>query len=229
MEEVYVVLPAPTLETILQNPRRPHDDSGRRLVSILMATPDTASFTALRDNFAYFNTRSGISWDLYVAGYYAYGGARYDRQGFPVGIFMGRETEWWFSPQQFEQLRGELEEKHRRHTSRSGFFRRRTPWRYSGTPEIVNLWSTKDTPDWNSLASHPLTEATPLARVVETHTDWAGGQLPDGFRPGKRPHVVGEELHIDSLRRGLSWAIAGAAGAALSEGVNALIDELTRH
>lgn len=222
------MLPAPTLETIFQKPRHPHD-ADRRLVSILMATPDTASFAALRNNFAYFNTRSDVSWDLYVAGYYAYGGTRYDQHGFPVGIFIGRETEWWFSPQHFEQLRSELEGQHRRHTSRSGLLQRRTPWRYSGKPEVVNLWSTGDTADWTSLASHRLTEVTPLGQVVETHTEWAGGQLPNGFRPGTRPRAVGETLHAESLRRGLSWAIAGAAGAALSEGVNVLIDELTRH
>jgi hypothetical protein len=223
------VLPAPTLKSIFKNPHRPHEAPGRRLVSILMATPDTASFTALQNNIAYFNTRSGVSWDLYVAGYYAYGGERYDRQGFPVGIFLDRQTEWWFSPQHFEQLRSELEEQHHIHTSKTGIFQRRTPWRYSGTPEVVNLWSTKNTPDWASLVSRPITEATSLGQVVETHTEWAHGQLPDGFRPGTRPRVVGEKLHADSLRQGLSWAIAGAAGAALSEGVNVLIDELTRH
>jgi len=31
---------------------------------------------------------------------------------------------------------------------------------------------------------------------------------------------------VDALRRGLSWVVAGAAGAAVSEGVNALIHEL---
>ena len=91
------------------------------------------------------------------------------------------------------------------------------------------MWTNDAIADWDSLVACRLTEETPLAHVVETHTDWPRGRLPAGFRPGTRPRVAGQALHVDALRRGLSWAIAGAAGAALTEGVTALIDELTRH
>lgn len=224
------MLPAPTLKTILDESSR-RTAGRRRLVSILLATPDTASIASLRHNVAYFDARTGESWDLHVAGYYAYGRTHYDPAGFPVGIFLGGDpqTEWWFSPQHFERLRCALEMQHKNHMTRSGLIRRRTPWRYSGTPEIVSMWTDDAIADWDSLVACRLTEEAPLAHVVETHTDWRRGQLPAGFQPGTRPRAVGQALHADALRRGLSWAIAGAAGAALTEGVTVLIDELTRH
>lgn len=224
------MLPAPTLKTILEQdrPAGAGDAAGRRLVSILLATPDTASFTSLRDNVAYFHARTGDSWDLHVAGYYAYGGSGYDPLGFPVGISVG-VAEWWFSPLYFNQLRHAIEQQHATHVGRLGVFRRRRAWKYSGVPQIVSMWAEGADADWDSLVAYRLTAETPLGSVVETNTEWRDSGLPADFRPGTRPRAISETLHAETLRRGLTWVAAGAAGAALTEGVNISIDELTRH
>lgn len=225
------MLPAPTLDSILTRRAngRQTDADGRRLVSVLFASPDTAVFSNLKNNMAYFDARSGDMWDLFVAGYYAYGRSAYDPHGFPLGISNGH-TEWWFSPARFNELRRAVGNRHEGARSQVGVVRgRRVPWNYSGSPELVNFWVQGVTPDWNSLVAQPLTDDPPaaLGHVVETHTDWRDRPLPNGFRPGTRPRVAGESLHVDAVRAALSWAVAGAAGAGLAEGVTALIKALT--
>jgi hypothetical protein len=257
------MLPAPTLESIAKRPAdlRQVNADGHRLVSILFATPDTAVLGDLQQNAAYFNARSGHMWDLYVAGYYAYGGKHYDRDGFPVGMG-SRQTGkdgWWFSPARFLELRLAAENAHARCLRDIPVLRgRRRPWQYSGSPELVNLWAfgsycastAADTAsgvmtaltsgfgpqfewniEWESLTAHVLGGDQPpsLSNVVETHTGWATRSLGREFRPGTRPRVIGDVLHADELRRGLSWIVAGAAGAALTEGVSELVQALTHH
>jgi len=241
------VLPAPTLESILKgNSRRRRQDAGSRLVSILLTTPDTTSFASLRNNIAYFKARSGEAWDLHVAGYYRYFPIEVNGRGLhpddtPTGLKTGGDSglEWWFSPRGFDELCRNLE---RHHGAQSGGLRGRVPWRYSGTPELVSFWvadgvvgheenlvaDEADKPDWDSLVACQLRDDMAVGQVVETHTGWASGPLPREFRPGTRPRAAGQILHVENLRSGLSWVIAGAAGAALSEGVNVLIDELLR-
>lgn len=248
------MLPAPTLSSILarRNGTGPgaadeaFDVGARRLVSVLFAAPDTAVVAGLRTNQALYDARSGHMWDLYVAGYYAYGQEGYDLRGFPLGAVAGdasgrtdrgfgltynQPVEWWFSPRQFVQLSDAIASAHARCLARVPVLRgRRTAWRYSGAPEIVNFWVSGSTPDWESLVSHPVAEQGPgaLGTIVESHTDWRTGAVPPGFRPGTRPRAASQIVHADALRRGLSWAVAGAAGAALSEGATALIRELMR-
>ena len=67
------MIPAPTLESIVARAMPGHGQQEinarrRRLVSVLFATPDTATFASLRANIAYFDARSGDMWDLAVAG-----------------------------------------------------------------------------------------------------------------------------------------------------------------
>jgi hypothetical protein len=205
----------------------------RRLISILFATPSTATIAELQSSFAYFDSRSGQLWDLYVAGYYmpSGNGRKYDRSGFPIRMAGIHPTGWWFSPRQFHALAHDVAGHHEARVAEVPILRgRRKPWRYSGTPELVNFWATGIRPDWESLVARPLTDRAPdsLGNIVESHTDWASIPLRPGWRPGSRSRVAEELLHVDALRRALSWAVAGAAGAAVAEGVNVLIDALFR-
>jgi hypothetical protein len=234
------MLPAPSLATILDRSMLSADLAGsalavsgrRRLVSILLATPDSWAFDELRSNTAYFNARSGMLWDLYVAGYYAYGGQGYDSYGYPINSAKAGSDSWWFSPTRFRDLHVEISQLHSLHLAKTPLLRgRRLPWSYSGRPEIVNLWATGTEPDWDSLVAHQLEYGSEfsLGSVVETHTEWESIPLPKGFEPGSRAWQVTEKAHIETLRRGLQWAVAGAAGAALAEGVSELLHALTQH
>jgi hypothetical protein len=248
------VLPAPTLSSILTRAggsapavTGTFDAGARRLVSVLFAAPDTAVVAGLRHNRALYDARSGHMWDLHVAGYYAYGQEHYDPRGFPLGGVAGdasarpghgflsaasyRSVEWWFSPRQFVALSGAVASAHAGCLARVPVLRgRRTAWTYSGAPEIVNFWVSGSTPDWESLVAHRVEGEGPVALgpIVESLTDWRDGRLPRGFQPGTRPRAASQIVHADALRRGLSWTVAGAAGAAVSEGATALVGELMR-
>ncbi|WP_406375852.1 hypothetical protein OG788_40105 [Streptomyces sp. NBC_00647] len=211
-------------------------------MSILFAAPDTVVIEGLHDNMALYNARSGHMWDLYIAGYYAYGGNEYDPDGFPIREATGRDagshrlgvgqgTDWWFGPQRFVQLSNTVAAAHSECLERVPVLRgRRTPWKYSGSPEIVNLWVSDAAPDWESLTAHEVGHQGPsaLSAVVESHSDWRTDPLPPGYGPGTRAFAAADVLHVDALRRALSWAVAGAAGAALSEGATHLVNGLTK-
>jgi hypothetical protein len=241
------MVPAATLKSILEREgarapaggTQPDAPGLTRLVSILFADPHTAVVSGLQHNRALYDAISDIHWDLYVAGYYAYGGEGYDPVGYPVAPVAGDVSggnggrppvEWWFGPNRFTALQKEVVEAHAECLKRAPRPLRRAVWNPTGRPELVNFWMSGSTPDWESLVSCEVSDEGPSAvgSIVTSHTDWRTDVLQREYRPGTRPRVAAEVLHADALRRALSWAVAGAAGAALSEGATALVHELTR-
>ncbi|WP_189174643.1 hypothetical protein [Streptomyces lasiicapitis] len=139
----------------------------------------------LRDNHALYDARSGHRWDLYVAGYYAYGEREYDPQGIPLHVDVGDEptgwdyryaqANWWFSPREFVGPASAVASAHADCLARVPMLRgRRTPWKYSGHPELVNVWVSGRTPDWESLIAREVGEQGPsaLSAIVESHAGW---------------------------------------------------------
>ncbi|MFD9074412.1 hypothetical protein [Streptomyces lasiicapitis] len=195
----------------------------------------------LRDNHALYDARSAHRWDLYVAGYYAYGEREYDPQGIPLHVDVGDEptgwdyryaqANWWFSPKEFVGPASAVASAHADCLARVPMLRgRRTPWKYSGHPELVNVWVSGRTPDWESLIAREVGEQGPsaLSAIVESHAGRPTDPLPREYQPGTGPRAAAEALCADSLRRGLSWAVAGAAGGALSAGATELDQKVIR-
>lgn len=70
------MLPAPTLDDVLRRAEiwgapRPLCE---RLVSIIFAHPAALVLTGLKSNRAFWDEETSEAWDLFFAGYYAFGG-----------------------------------------------------------------------------------------------------------------------------------------------------------
>jgi hypothetical protein len=84
----------------------------------VFAPPDTAPAQQLRRRRAYFDVRTGETWDVFFPGYFRYGSmADPDEVRF--------DDHWGFSPRAFDQFRRRLERE------------TRGRWRYSGGSDLV--------------------------------------------------------------------------------------------
>lgn len=199
-------------------------EHGRRLISILFAMPDTAIFADLQENIAYYNVRSGAGWDLAVAGY-CEGPPDDDLHSVPA------DGGWWFSPSAFNNIHSGVEREHREYMEKQSLFKgRRTPWKYSGKPELVSFWanpSNWNEPDWPSLVSCNLVEPErSLSWAVEAHSDWRSVPIPREFTPGTRKRELDDRIRLKELNTALAWVASAAAGAAMGDGVKILMEKL---
>lgn len=131
---------------------------GERLVSILFALPTAFVMNDLGQNRAYYDLATGDAWDLFVAGYYAYGS-----EGDPdeFDLRTATETPWAFSPHRFLRFRREVE----RASEGS--------WRFSGEADLVSFMCYRSQPDWETLRAVNLrTGQTSLGEVVEGLRLW---------------------------------------------------------
>ena len=187
------------------------------LVSIVFAPPRSAVFEDLSANFAYYNLRSGLNWDLFFAGYGARHWGRFSRKA--------QRSADFFSPRNFLDLSDGVTQRHVRELSTTVD----TPpglkaWHYSGKCDLVSVMAyrgdgqcSKLRWDWLSLRAVSLTDSTgryeqfSLGEVVELASRWRDD--PDELRvfaPGESP-VVGSVMSLG--------AALGAVGAAVASGV----------
>jgi hypothetical protein len=205
------MLPAPNLQEVLERSGfmapRPDSLPELRLVSIIFAHPHRTVFQDLKANRAYYDQRSGDAWDLYFAGYYMYGRRTYDSEGFSVMRYSNPHDDWWFGPSSFNNLRRDLQNLHGRAVDSAPRRKKVVPWRYSGTPELVNFLVHRGVPDWLSLVSVRLTEGVErepdsyLPAIVEAHSDWQEYRLPPGYETGERPRSAAQVRRVQERER----------------------------
>lgn len=117
-----------------------------------LCQPDSAPAEELRRRRAYFDIRTGDTWDVFFPGYYQYGS-----MDDPHAIEL--DEYWAFSPRAFDTFRRDLE----RETNRR--------WRYSGGSDLVLLNAVVDrsgavTVDYDSVISGPMTDSRDGARTL---------------------------------------------------------------
>lgn len=183
---------------------------GERLVSILFALPSAFVISDLGQNRAYYDLASGDAWDLFVAGYYAYG-SEGDSDEFDLRT--PTEAPWAFSPDRFLRFRHEVE--------RASEGR----WRFSGEANLVSFMSYQSRPDWESLRTVNLrTGLTSLGEVVEGLRGWERDEVDERFAPGT--------TDLTSLRPAsfllpaLAWSASAAVAGVLGDQASALVQHL---
>jgi hypothetical protein len=109
-------------------------------LAFLLGHPDTSAVQQMARRHAYFDERTGGSWDLFFPGYYE---DDRPRQAVDQRVTTSKAT-WWFSPTEFDRMRVKLEGKS------SG------RWRYSGGADLLLVRTRvpargNPTVDWSSL------------------------------------------------------------------------------
>lgn len=185
---------------------------GERMVSILFAIPTAFVISDLGQNRAYYDLVTGDAWDLFVAGYYAYGS-----EGDPEQFDLRTRTEspWAFSPRQFHRFRREVEQ------AAEG------RWHFSGEADLVSYMSYQSQPDWLSLRSVNLrTGETSIGEVVEGLRNWESDAVDERFAPGATN--FGDFRPATFLRPALAWSAATVVGGVLGNEAFALIQHLMK-
>jgi hypothetical protein len=147
-----------------------------RLVSVVFAEPASLVISDLNANCEFWDELTGVSWDLFFAGYYAYG-SHGDTRPVQVDRQPWREGAWKFSPRGFREFLTDIEramitdqnrrraaepEPRRRSIRRWTATRpgrraqhsptaRQIPWRFSGSADLVSFMVYGGDPDWASL------------------------------------------------------------------------------
>lgn len=155
-----------------------------------LCQPDSAPAEELRRRRAYFDIRTGDSWDVFFPGYYQYGS-----MNDPNAIEL--DEYWAFSPRAFDSFRRDLE----RETNHR--------WHYSGGSDLVLLNAVVDrsgavTVDYDSVISGPMTDprdgarTLTLAQVIEAiSTDLESQNESSTYGVGKV--VASREVSIAAL------------------------------
>jgi len=134
---------------------------GPTVLALLFAQPGSEPIRALDAAGAYFDCRSGDTWDLFFPGYY-----RADDPDHEEGLGAKRvgsdfAGDWFFSPVDFNYMREQVQ-------SSSG-----ERWKYSGLADLVLVccWVPSDgepTIDWASTISGTIAEG-PGGRTLTIH------------------------------------------------------------
>jgi len=135
----------------------------------VFALPGSRTMNLLDERGAYFDARSGDTWDAFFAGYYRSSTPHIEEQVGSRLVAVGSEhtKDWYFNARDFDLFRGEVE------LASAG------AWRYSGSSDIVavSAWvpeQGRPVIDWASLVSGTLTEpldgnvTMSFAQAVET-------------------------------------------------------------
>lgn len=124
---------------------------GPFVVALLFAHPDSAAIGTLDARGAYFEVRTGDSWDLFFPGYHKADNPDFEREagGQPVGRDFARH--WFFNPRDFDAFR--------RYVERASGGR----WVYSGGTDLVLVTGYMPSRgeiiiDWKSTMVGSLTE-----------------------------------------------------------------------
>lgn len=203
-------------------------DDGSALISLVFCHPKSVVLSDLKAEYAYFNQRSGATWDLYFVGYDC-PTSRYPLPPSVAGIPL-----WRFYAGAFDNMREHLQRKHAEALAQPDAPFVGAGWRYSGRPEMVSFMAYRDLPgviDWLSLRAVRLVDATgnyldrSLSEIVEVMSDWREIDNDDirDLAPGEPPIVVSARP-IERALRATAVAIAsGIAGNASYELIKAVV------
>lgn len=221
------MIPAPTLEDVLRRAEiyaSPHPLRDR-LVSIVFAEPSSLVISDLKTNRVFWDEMTGESWDLFFAGYYAYG-SHGDRNPIDVNPNSDQDEPWCFSPKMF---RGLLQAVEYGGVDPWGMERNEAAgWQFSGTADLVSFMVYGGEPDWASLRAVELvgsaadSEGRPsLGRAIEG----LRRDDPDpAFAPGE--FQLGPLLPRESLRQALAWSASAAVAGFIGNRADAIISHL---
>lgn len=141
------------------------------LFSIAFIPPGTLELDDVRNNFAYYNIRSGIDWDLYLAGYSVYSNRR---TGQP-------RKHLKFNPSSFDRIITDVRLAQNAALRTSDKPPNLAPWKYSGRCELVSMMAYCGAGiyvDWLSLRAVTIQSASKsgsnytFGEVTETLSDW---------------------------------------------------------
>lgn len=182
----------------------------------VLCHPDSGPAKELRKRRAYFDIRTGETWDVFFPGYYQYGS-----MNDPDAIEL--DEYWAFSPRAFDTFRRDLE----RETNRR--------WRYTGGSDLVLLNAVVDqsgavTVDYESVISGPMTDSQDgtrtltLAQVIESISNDLEAQRESSTYGVGKVVSSGNSAFDEAVRRAVAernhalrdTAVA-AAGAVLGE------------
>lgn len=220
------MIAAPTLDDVLRRAElfggaHPLRD---RLVSVVFSQPASLAISDLSVNRVFWDELTGESWDLFFAGYYAYGGHG-DAHPICVDPDPSRGGAWHFSPNRFHELLRDVE----RAMQRSGL---RQQWRFSGEADLVSFMVYGGEPDWPSLRSVQLLgrfgaqDAPSLGRVIEGLRRWQDEEPDAEFAPGSIPPA--RFVEREALRAALRWSAAAVVGGVLGNRADAILDHLLK-
>ena len=176
------------------------------LVSILFTQPQSVVYEDLRRNYAYLDVRSGLSWDLYIAGY----------ERLPV------LNRWKFDHFGFNQIREHVEIKHEAAVASSDSLAiGSSPWRFSGTADLVSFMAYPGEYgmqyDWLSLKALKLLDANgryikySLGEIVEELSDWREVDSPTlrELAPGEVPASLESALSLQPFMKASAATLFG--------------------
>ncbi|MGJ6968866.1 hypothetical protein ACSDR0_43890 [Streptosporangium sp. G11] len=179
------------------------------LVSVLFTQPQSIVYKDLRRNHAYLDVRSGLSWDLYIAGY----------EKSPI------LNRWRFDSSGFNQIREYVESEHEAAMASSGpLMIGDSPWRFSGTADLVSFMAYPGEYhmqyDWLSLRALRLLDANDryikysLGEIVEELSDWQEADSPvlRELAPGEIVSSPASTLSLQPfMKAGAATLIGGIA------------------
>ncbi|GAA2588994.1 hypothetical protein SMC26_16600 [Actinomadura fulvescens] len=202
-------------------------DDGSALVSLVFCHPDSLVFRDLRRNYAYLNLRSGTSWDLHFAGYQLTG-LRVSIAPSVLGV-----PQWRFNATEFWRVMVTLHDEHAAALANLDTAEGGSPWRFSGTADLVSFMAYRDLPgliDWPSLRSVRLLDAQgayidkSLGQIVEVMSDWRDDdpEVRD-FAPGEIRH---DGISVLQLRPALIATAGVLTGGVASNTAYDLLKQL---
>ncbi|MGI9003482.1 MAG: hypothetical protein ACR2GH_17800 [Pseudonocardia sp.] len=214
------MLEAERLERVLQRSwnERTHDPLGQRLISIIFARPTSFVWDELSRSCGFLDSRSGDAWDLFFAG---------TTRDFREMRFRENRRGGSFRSDLFNELMRDFKERERDalQSARSS----KTPWKFSGGTDLVNLISYEGRPDWLSVKSIQLEgrgngRATyTLAEITECLSEWESDGAERSLMPGELPHPIPDS---SALERALWWSGNAVFGGFLGNAVYDLLKQL---
>jgi hypothetical protein len=187
---------------------------GPTVLALLFAQPHTEAIRALDAGGAYFDCRSGDTWDLFFPGYYRSENPALEKQVGAMRVGSDFANNWFFSPRDFNQMRAEVQSASE------------DRWKYSGLADLILVcgWlssSGEPTIDWASTisgtvgderAGSTLTIQEVIERISndlefgEEDENFGAGAVTDPSDP-RPPESAGRDILVGALS-----GIAGALG-----------------
>jgi hypothetical protein len=190
--------------------------AGPTVVALVFAHRDSDVMRMLDVRGAYFDRRSGDTWDLFFPGYYrASGDSALEQASGATRFAVGYMGDWFFSADDFDSFR--------EHVERSSGGR----WKYSGGADLVlvNAWLPADADpviDWTSTIAGQLSDqpagvqTLTLAEVVERITRDLASAEEDAFY-GVGEITEADDVPSDHLVRGVVMSALGGIAAAFAK------------
>lgn len=221
------MLAAPTLDDVLRRAGLwgSTHELRDRLVSIVFAHPAALVLTGLTSNRAFWDEETGEAWDLFFAGYYAFGSHGDSNPIELAPMADGSGGAWKFRPRYFMEFADQVE----RATMRAHVH---PPWRFGGDAELLSLMVYDGAPDWDSLKVVPLQlgggsrGSYTLGAAIEGLRRWQTEEPDPRFAPGEAP--LGAVVSASSLSSALAWSAAAVGAGILGNRADALLEQLLR-